>query len=213
MSRRGKLPIDSFEAVQDIATRAASGDNAAAKELGRISNKLARLANDRLRGLEQKGYIKEPAYGYAQKIQRRGGSEGGKVRFSEAKKASEEQLLKNAADAWKFLNYKSSTISGVKKQLEGVVEGLKQQGYDVGNKETFKSFLMSPAWSEMKRIYGTTNTKQGVTSGAMTVVTNAISRGASLRELMNAYNTREQRSESAFAAIDNWVQVNMEPAT
>lgn len=213
MARRGKLPIESFEAVQDIATRAASGDNAAAKELGWISNKLARLANDRLRSLEQKGYVKEPAYNYAQKIQRRGGSEGGKVRFSEAKRASEEQLLKNAADAWKFLNYKSSTISGVKKQLEGVVEGLKQQGYDVGNKETFKSFLMSPAWSEMKRIYGTTNTKQGVTSGAMTVVTNAISRGASLRELMNAYNTREQRSESAFAAIDNWVQVNMEPAT
>lgn len=42
-------------------------------------------------------------------------------------------------------------------------------------------------------------------TGAMTIVTDAISRGASLRELMQAYEDRQEAGRSAFAVIDDWV--------
>lgn len=209
MARR-KLP-ESFEVIQDIAQRAAAGDSAAYKELGQINRHLARVANDRLRALEKKSGTATAAYGFAEKASRTTGTGGPRPRFSEAVKGSEEELLRKAEDAYRFLNYRSSTISGLRKQEEGVVKGLKEAGYEVGDKRAFMDFMRSSAWSEMKRIYGTTNTKTDKNgnvisreTGAMTIVTDAISRGASLRELMQAYEDRQEAGRSAFAVIDDW---------
>lgn len=205
---------DSFEVVQDLAERAAAGDSAAYKELGQINRTLARNANDRLRALEKRGATETRAYGYAEKAAARYAG-GEKTRFSESVKDSVEMLLKKAESAWKFLNYRSSTLTGLKKQEEGLIQGIQDMGYEIGNKTAFVDFMRSSAWSEMKRIYGTTNTKTDKNgnvisreTGALTIVTDAISRGASLRELMNAYNEREQNGRDAFTLITDWVKIH-----
>ena len=217
MARR-KLP-ESFEVIEEIAQRAAAGDSAAYKELGQINRHLARVANDRLRALEKKHMTETNAYGFAEKASRVTGTSGAKPRFSEAVKGSEEELLRKAEDAYKFLNFSASTISGSRHQVDAMVKGLEEQGYKIDNKRDFVDFMFSPAWNEMKRIYGTTNVRRNPegkvvskTTGAMTQLQDALQKGASLRELMNAYDELEENKKqfenvgwAKFNLIDRWI--------
>lgn len=156
---RASLP--SLDTLEDIAARAAGGDNAALEELGKVSEKLNRRLNQRMRELEKADRTGD-AY------QRIKSSLGGKARGSQARTGSAEQLFKNAQKALRGLNYKESTLSGIREVDQETADsffrhfGLLREDQNARREDVkrLNRFLGSDGWREMKKAFGSDIGKQ-----------------------------------------------------
>lgn len=189
----------SFEQIEDLATRAAGGDNDALSELGRLNSKYGRAANQRMRELEKRG-METGAYRRA--VEDLTGGRGGKARFSQAKTGDAETLLRSLENVTKFLNYQTSMVSGELERRSKVLEGMERAGYNVGSdKGAFLRFLDSDAWNEIRGMFGSKD--------AMQRVSDAMERGANIDDLINSYEefTRgESEAEDILQVWDGWAE-------
>lgn len=154
-----KLKIPSLGTLEDLATRAAGGDNEALRRLGKESERLNRALNQRMRTLEKAGKT-----GDAYKLIKE--AFGGKTRGSQARTGSAEQLFRNARSAASALGYKESTLGGIREvdtktankvaQHFGHKEPLTKSQVDNLNK-----FMASDAWKEMVKVFGSDSPTAG----------------------------------------------------
>lgn len=139
MARKGALL--SLDQLERLAAKAAGGDDAALRDLGKYNEKLGRRMNQRMRELEGAGKTGD-AY---KRIQE---SLGGKTRFSQARTGSAEQLFRDAQQAQRALAYKESTLSGIaeveKKTVSSIFDHFKM-GYD---KEKAREYGSYENWKE-----------------------------------------------------------------
>lgn len=155
MAGRRTSALPSLDSLERLAMRAAGGDNEALRELGRTSERMARIANKRMRRLEKAGKTGD-AY------KRISDSIGGKKRFSQARTGSAEQLFRNAQKSLAALTYKESTLSGIMEVNKDTAEsifrhfGKLPDGMELTAKQVnqFNRFLESKAWPEVKRVFG-----------------------------------------------------------
>lgn len=163
MARRKSVrtALPSLDTLEEIAARASGGNNEALKELGKMSEKLNRRLNQRMRELE-KAERTGDAY------QRIKTSLGGKARGSQARTGSAEQLFKNSSLALRALNYKETTLSGIREVEQETANsffrhfGLMQENQSASRDEVkrLNRFLASDGWSEMKKAFGSDIGKQ-----------------------------------------------------
>ena len=143
--------IRSEAEMENLATRAASGDNEALAELGREAEKMGRALNQRMRTLEKAGKTGD-AYKRIEKSL-------GRSRASQARTGSAEQLFRNWKASAKGLGYKESTLSGIK-EVDTKTANRVAQAF--GHKEPLTAdqvnkmnrFLGSKAFDEMRRTFG-----------------------------------------------------------
>lgn len=189
-----KYKAISFEDIENLATKAATGDASALSELGRLNSKYGRAANQRMREMEKHG-LETGAYKRAVE------DTGGKGRFSQAKTGDAETLLRSLEKVTKFMNYQTSTVSGEMERRANILEGLDRAGYNVGSdRKAFLRFLDSDAWNEIRGMFGSKD--------AMKRVSDAMERGANIDDLVNAYNdfvAGESESEDILQVWDGWV--------
>ena len=181
----------SMDVLQEIASRAAGGDNSALAELGRLNSKYGRAANQRARELEKRG-METGAYIRAQE-------ETGKdrPRFSQAKTGDAESLLRSLEQTTKFLNYQTSSVSGEMKRRENIMQGMERAGYNVGkDKDAFLRFLDSNAWTEIRGMFGSKD--------AMQRVSDALESGADIEDLILAYQEFERGESEAEDILQVW---------
>ena len=188
----------SFETIVSLANRAAGGDSAALSELGRRNSQYGRAANQRLRELEKRGMV-TGAY-----IRAQDATGKDRPRFSQAKTGDAENLLRSLEQITKFLNYQTSAMSGEMTRRENILKGLDRAGYNVGNnKDAFLRFLDSNAWSEVRGMYGSKD--------AMQKVSDAISAGADIEDLILAYQEFERgesEAEDILQLMDGWMNAD-----
>lgn len=188
-----KYKTISMEDIENLATKAATGDASALSELGRLNSKYGRAANQRMRELEKRE-MKTGAY-------RRAVDEtGGKGRFSQAKTGDPETLLRSLEKIVKFMNYQTGTVSGEMKRRENILKGLERENYNVGtDRKAFLDFLDSDAWNEFKSMFGSKD--------AMKQISDAMERGANITDLLDAYNdftNKESEAEDLLQVWDGW---------
>ena len=189
-----KYKAISFDKIADIASRAAGGDTSALAELGRLNSKYGRAANQRARELEKRG-METGAYVRAQdKLGK------DRPRFSQAKTGDAENLYRSLQETVKFLNYQTSSISGEMTRRENVLKGLEKLGYNVGaDRKKFLDFLDSKAWDEIRGMFGSKDAMQSISDN--------LAKGASIGELMAAYEkfkSGESEAEDILQVWDGW---------
>lgn len=140
--------IPSIKEIRELGGRAAFGDNTALEQLGRLSERMARAANTRLRRLEAAGKTGD-AYQRAREIL------GGGKRFSQARTGSAEQLGANLETAASFLRKKESTISGIREVDTKTARSFLGRD-DISREDVnrLNRIFESKAWPELKRVYG-----------------------------------------------------------
>lgn len=189
-----KYKAISFEDIENLATKAATGDTSALSELGRLNSKYGRAANQRMREMEKRG-LETGAYKRAVE------DTGGKGRFSQAKTGDAETLLRSLEKVTKFMNYQTGTVSGEMLRREHILEGLERGNYNVGSdRKAFLDFLDSDAWTEFKSMYGSKD--------AMKQISDAMERGANITDLLGAYNefvNKESEAKDLLQVWDGWV--------
>ena len=189
-----KYKAISFDTIESLATRAAGGDSSALAELGRLNSKYGRAANQRARELEKRG-METGAYVRAQdKLGK------DRPRFSQAKTGDAENLYRSLQETVKFLNYQTSSISGEMTRRENVLKGLEKLGYNVGSdRKKFLDFLDSKAWDEIRGMFGSKDAMQSISDN--------LAKGASIGELMSAYDkfkSGESEAEDILQVWDGW---------
>lgn len=189
--------MQKFVDTQDIIDMYRAGDRSA---LVQTQTQLAKRANERLRALEKAGEEGSAAYKAAQFVI---GEE--KSRFSAASKGvTDDDIYENLLNINKFLNAETSTISGYKQYKEDIADTLKDGGFfpeDVENKQII-DFLESNAWENIKKFVYTQN--------VMNEVGEALSAGASVQELEQAFNdylAGESSADSIYEIWDDWITV------
>lgn len=149
--KRGELL--SLDRLEDLASKAAGGDNAALRDLGRYNEMIGRRMNQRMRELEGAGKTGD-AY---KRIQ---SNLGGGTRFSQARTGSAEQLFRDAQKAQRALNYKETTLSGIAKVDQKTTTAIfKKLGIETGPGATkaqtqrMNRFFESGYWKENRKYY------------------------------------------------------------
>ena len=143
------LLLPSTEELERLAARAVTDDKAL-QELGKLNERLARAANQRIRELEKRG---ETGDAYQWLIR-----QTGKNRLSQAKTGGAEYLLRKATAAKNFLKRKESTISGIraiqKQTAKSIAKRYGLSGLKGHSIQRFNDFLKTDAFPELKKFLG-----------------------------------------------------------
>ena len=188
----------SLNQLEQLAAKAAEGNNAALRDLGRYNEKIGRRMNQRMRELEGAGKTGD-AY---KRIQE---SIGGKTRFSQARTGSAEQLFKDAEAAQRALAYKESTLTGImevdKKTTQSIFDKL---GIDTGpggvtraQVQRMNTFFQSGYWKENKKYF----TSQGLEQ----IAEMAAEGGETFNEFMEGISNWIS-GDDMFAPLETWME-------
>ena len=141
--RLGRGQLLSLDQLEQLAAKAAEGNNAALRDLGRYNEMIGRRMNQRMRELEGAGKTGD-AY---KRIQE---SIGGKTRFSQARTGSAEQLFRDAEAAQRGLLYKESTLSGIADVEQRTTETLFDRWRMGYNEERRREYGSYEKWKKSK---------------------------------------------------------------
>lgn len=130
-----RKPSISVNELLRLRSEMRGGSEAARSELVSLRRSMAKRANTRLTALEKKDY---DYYSY-DKAAAYATSKYGKARFS-TKKVSDEDLYKDLLQIRKFLESKSSTLTGQREIEKKKAETYREMGFDFDDKE-MKKFL------------------------------------------------------------------------
>lgn len=179
----------SIEAIERLAADALSND-IALKELGLINERLGRQLNNRMRRLEK---AVETAGAY-QSIQ---ALIGGK-RASQAHTGSAEHLLRSIEKTKAALNYKKSTLSGIRETASKELSSLGVDDVSKKNVNTFHQLGKIGALDEFKKAFGG--------SSFFNELRDAMNAGSDLEDLYNAYMAMLDGVETdVFEIWDDWI--------
>lgn len=198
------MPRSKIPTIQEIESLYHKGDIDTLRE---INEKLAKRANQRMKEFEKRG-METAAYtrakGYIQEYKELGNGEN----FSRRKSLDIDDLVQNIKEESKFLRSQTSTVSGEMKRREKIFstltdkeiievpEGMDRDSY----KKKFLDFLDTDVWSEIKKsLYADTNI-------TMDEAGEAIAQGASVSDLVSAYNDylSGETDTDIFEIWDNW---------
>lgn len=114
-------------------------------EIERERVRMVNQANARLRRLEKKGYDRY-AYERAMLYLKQSGKG---TRFKRKKPSSPDETLSQVDALTRFLESRTSTVTGLEKVEEKSVEQFKVRGFELKNKKEFFNFLSSSVYSEL----------------------------------------------------------------
>lgn len=203
----------SLDRLEDLASKAAGGDNAALRDLGRYNEMIGRRMNQRMRELEGAGKTGD-AYKRITKT-----LDGG-TRFSQSRTGSAEQLVRDAQKAQRALNYKETTLSGIadveKRTVNSLFDRLKtgygkEQQKEFGSYENWKKstaytewfkvnydkanrFFTSDWWRENKKL---------VSSDTINQILDKITSADDGAEILSRF-TDWMDSDDPFAPLEGW---------
>lgn len=192
-----------YQDINDLIDRVENGDQDAIAEARALSAKLSKRANVRLSALEEKEYTSGHAYESAKYFL---GEDLNRTKFSESKKLSGNDLIRNLELVNEFLNDPTSTVSYESERRAGFenMESIIPDDFSQKERRSFLRFLRSDAWKEYKAtIYTRKNEKSPSESAKARQVlrgaTAAIERGASVRDLNNLYEQYSKRTDPEYA--------------
>lgn len=200
--------IPTIQEITSLIDKARSGDSSAFNELGELNNKLAKRANQRMSEIEKQSDIAHTgAYDRAQGFladvsDTSTRNKSGKMRFSQSRKMSLDDLEENLDNVTQFLRDESSKVSKERyRRARESYETLKERGYieDLSEKDEKKyfRFLGTEAWKEIKKTIGT---------GFIKEARDAIAQGVRIGDLINLYNQyKTQDNIDIFQVTDTWV--------
>lgn len=143
--------------IEYLTEAAANGDEAAMKELGRLNERLARAANQRLRRLEKAGKTNDAYKRIVEEL-------GGRKRLLQHKTVTEEtaaSIGRNAERALRALKMKETTITSIKetdrKTVESLMKHFNMDDRDVSDEEInrFNMMMSSEVWPQVRNRAGT----------------------------------------------------------
>lgn len=188
------LPLNKLE---DLAAKAAGGDNAALRDLGRYNEMIGRRMNQRMRELEGAGKTGD-AY---KRIQN---NLGGGTRFSQARTGSAEQLFRDAQKAQRALNYKETTLTEIAKVDQKTTTAIfKKLGIEMGpggatkaQTQRMNRFFESGYWKENRKYY--------TSKGLEQIAEMAAEGGETFSEFMEDIEGWIS-GEDAFTVVEGWI--------
>ena len=194
------LPTNDY--IDQLALMAEEGDDAALRELGRISERLARQANQQLRRLEKAGKTGDAYTRVMEDL-------GGRSRFSQAKTGSAEGLRRNVERALSALRRKEITLKGIKevdkKTAESVFEHfgkLPEGGLSPKQVQQFNRFVENKAWPDVKRVFGGSN--------ALNQICDMILDGDNMDDMLSDFldwaETPESERDSIFDLVEQYLE-------
>lgn len=197
--------------IQEITNKiesAKAGNLEALQELQNLNNKLAKRANQRMSEIEkQRDIAHTEAYDRAQGFlsdvsDTSTRNKNGKMRFSQSRKLSLDDLEENLDNVSQFLRNESSKVSKERyRRARESYETLKERGYideltEKDEKKYFR-FLGTEAWEEIKKKIG---------SGFIKEARDAIAQGVRVGDLINLYNDYKTRTDvDLFQVTDTWI--------
>lgn len=195
--RRGEVP--SYQTMVELLDAAEAGDEKALQDARQISSQLAKRANVRLKALEEADYEESPAY---MRVRDTIGRDRWRVRFSESKKLSTQELETQLEELNIFLGREESTVSGEKFRRSGIDTMIADGTISVKdekNKRALLRFLQSDEWNAYKAL-------AGYQKGSMQTIVNAIENGKTLKDFTDLYEKSKlqiARGEN-INLLDEW---------
>lgn len=204
MAKLGSTP--STQEIYMQVSKAEAGDPEAINWILEQNNLLSKRANERMRYMENTGYVDAEGKGTAayERAQYYLGEEG-RDRFYTGTKKDLEDITDNLIQAGNFLRSQTSTVRGELARREKIFGSLEEGGWiDVPDdpkmqsrfKRNFNRFLESDAWKDVKKTLG---------SGVISAASEAIQNGARVGDLLNMFKEYQQREEvDIFDVWDSW---------
>lgn len=200
-----------YQDIRELSERAASGDDAALRELQSLSATWANRANSRIKEFEKRNFKANPAYvrakDYLQETQ-------GRSNFSRSKKLEGADLEEQIDELYRFLYGETpTTVYEERKRLSGIDKQIEENFLEVPedmDEESFKrkmvEFYESDWWNEYKKAHGRIGSPKDIILRAQ----EAIASGASIRRLNEAYDAYlagNESSESGETTVDDFLSV------
>lgn len=202
----------SFDEQMRLIDAIEAGDPEAIREAQQLSAQLAKRANVRLKALEDSSFT---SFQY-RKTKYQLNEEFGRQKFSESKKLTGDELVKQLEMVNEFLNAEQqTTISAIRSEMEEKTErslrkaGIIPEDMKEANVRELHKFLKSDAWKEIKASqFGT----EGGTGGYLVAAIDAIEDGAKVRDLERMYREYKGMMDdgediSIFEVMEGWLEV------
>ena len=203
MAKRGYIPT--IQEVESIYNRAEAGDADALKELGDLNNKLAKRANERMRDIERRGMEGTSAYNRAKYWLQEEADFSGNEYFSQSRKLSPEDAMRNIEAVSDYLRAQTSTASGEMQRRKNISDKLEEMDFfdDVEDPEQTKKQLMeffdTDAWADIRK-----NNKGG-TNLLVAEAADALSAGALVGDLKRAFKDFQRGADTDYIEMwENW---------
>ena len=198
MARFVRSSLPSVNYVEDLAARAAGGDDTAITQLGELNYKVSRMMNERMRKMEKAGETGDAYKRIEDMI--------GSTRFSTTRGADGniEGMYENLRNAMKAAGYKESTLGGIAEVERSTATTLFQHFGIIGPGETasraqtkrLSDFFKSDYWK---------NNKKSFSSGDVENLADVISAGGEdYTALMESIQSWDEKDP--FAAVERWLE-------
>ena len=197
MPARTRYP--SVDDLMDLATKAAGGDNAALLRLGKENERLARALNERMRSLERRGKTGDAYKMIEKKL--------GGARASQSRTGSAEELYRKASKTLSALNYKESTLSGIREVDTSTANSFARSMGIIGEEgklsraqvDRLNRFVSSDGWREIKRAFGS---KTGDAKEIAEMIMNDSEDATALLEAMEDF---ENTDLDIFTTVEQYI--------
>lgn len=198
MPRFVRSSLPSVNYVEDLAARAAGGDDTAITELGNLNYKVSRLMNERMRKMEKAGETGDAYKRIEDMI--------GSTRFSTTRGADGniEGMYQNLRNAMKAAGYKESTLGGIAEVQRSTATTLFQHFGIIGPGETaskaqtqrLNNFFKSDYWKKNKASFS---------SGDIDNLSEVIfAGGEDYTALMESIQSWDE--SDPFGAVEDWLE-------
>lgn len=196
---RGETPT--YQEMVDLLDAAEAGNVQALRDAQAISSQLSKRANVRLRELEKQDFESAPSY---MRVRDMLDNLDGRVRFSESKHLSREQLETQLEELSIFMRDETSTVSGEKMRRSGIDTMIEENEIEIHDEKTRRAllrFLESDEWNAYRKL-------AGYTAGSMQGIVNALENGRTVKDFQDMYNKAiEQGSKEISTLLSDWERI------
>lgn len=193
---RGEIPT--YQEMVDLLDAAEAGDAQALSDAQAISSQLSKRANVRLQSLEAHDFESSPAY---MRVRDMLDNLDGRVRFSESKHLSREQLETQLEELSIFMRDETGTIPGEKMRRSGIDTMIEENQIEIHDEKTRRAllrFLESDEWNAYRKL-------EGYVQGSMQTIVNAIENGNTLKDFKKLYQKAvSQGSRNLSTLLTDW---------
>lgn len=196
--KRGQIP--SYQYMIGLLDKYYAGDESALQDARQISAQLAKRANVRLKALETSDYEASPAYMRVRDII---GEETGRIRFSESKKLTAQQLETQMEELSVFLRDESSTVHGEAMRRSGIDTMIESGTIEISDdrtKRTLLRFLESDEWNTYRKL-------AGYVKGSMQTIVNAIENGHTFNDFKKLYKEALNQQRPLSGLLEEWEEM------
>lgn len=193
--KRGEIPT--YQYMVGLLDQYYEGNEAALQEAQQISSQLAKRANVRLKALETADYEASPAY---MRVRDMIGKETGRIRFTESKKLTADQLETQLEELSVFLRGETSTVYGESMRRSGIDTMIEEGAVSISDERTKRAllrFLDSDEWNAYRKL-------AGYVKGSMQTIVNAIENGNTLNDFKKLYQAALDQQRPLTGLLTEW---------